>query len=765
MIRIINCYFFLLSITMTLFSGENNWTLLGPWGGDVREIVIHPTNPNILYVSCFSNGLFKSTNRGITWERKWDEVMNVGGYDIELHPNNPEIIYFGTYYGIFKSYNGGDSWQKTLTRNMALDVEINPFKPSVLIAAAQRLFQSTDEGNNWNIYGFQNVSVHSVEYNYGYPNVFYVGTNFIAWYKNQSIINGICKTTDGGKTWMPVKDNMQDLVFPKDIQIDATNPNKVYVVGVNQRFYKDDDRFEPFHTIFCSKDGGDTYTCINNGLEVNRVLKILIDPGDTNILYVCTKEKGLCKSTNGGETWTQKNKGLSEIYSRVIACDGQNNILYLGTSNGGLYRSENEAESWEDFSQGIYGSEVSSLALNLQNTKTMYITGTWHPRKSVDGGKNWRRIGINYLDGVHTSQIVIDPVDTNVVYAAVNFSSADLPHGIWRSNDGGATWVEKNNGLPDSLLINWQMLTIPNDSSTILALATFKGFFISYDGAETWEERNKGISTVNPWDKDINTIAIDGKDPNTLYACATQVYKSTNQGKKWQVIRSYAPSGSRWYYEVFVNPHDTQELYVGMGGDIYKSKNGGKTWELYMNNIYMISISPKDANLMLAVRSSEIKSGMMMSWDKGKTWQSMDTGWHRPIVYFLKYDVCNPHKVYAGTVQSGLWSWTIEPTQVTEYIPDKKNSKYNLRQNYPNPFNENTIIEYQVPNNETVNIEIYNLLSQRIVTLVDEKQTAGFHKTSWHGKDESGINVASGVYLYYLNSGNFFGGKKMILLR
>ena len=537
--RMTNCFILLVTITTSLFGGENCWSLLGLYGGNVREIVIDPSNHDIIYVSCFSSGLFKSIDRGKTWHRKWDDVMNVGGYDIELDPANPEIIYYGTYDGIFKSYNGGDSWQKVLTRNMALDIEINPFKSAVLIAGAQRLYQSVDDGNNWNIIGFQNVDVHSVEYNYGYPNVFYVGTNFVAWYKKQSIINGICKTTDGGKTWMPVRDNMQDLIFPKDIQVDLKDPNRVYVVGVNQRFYNDDSRFEPFHSIFRSLDGGDSYTCINNALEVNRVLKIFIDPRDGNILYVCTKEKGLCKTTDGGKTWQMKNKGLFETYTNVIALDDKNGILYLGTSDGGLYKSENDGESWQDFSHGIYGKGITSLAQNYQNANTIYAAGSWYPQKSIDGGKSWRRIGLNYLAGAHAGQIVIDPADTNIVYAAVNFSSGDLPHGIWRSLDGGVNWMEKNNGLPDSLMHIWQMKIIPNDTSTILALATIKGFFISYDSAEHWEIRNNGIRNELPYDRDINTIAIDPNNPNIIYACATQLYKTYDQGKKWQVIRNF----------------------------------------------------------------------------------------------------------------------------------------------------------------------------------------------------------------------------------
>ena len=107
MLKKIILLFSILFLINSLPAGENCWTSLGPSSFNVRDIVIDPKNPNIIYVACFNSGLYKSRNRGKTWVRKWDNVMNCGGYDIELDPNNSNIIYFGTYEGIFKSIDGG----------------------------------------------------------------------------------------------------------------------------------------------------------------------------------------------------------------------------------------------------------------------------------------------------------------------------------------------------------------------------------------------------------------------------------------------------------------------------------------------------------------------------------------------------------------------------------------------------------------------------------------------------------------------------------
>jgi hypothetical protein len=85
---------------------------------------------------------------------------------------------------------------------------------------------------------------------------------------------------------------------------------------------------------------------------------------------------------------------------------------------------------------------------------------------------------------------------------------------------------------------------------------------------------------------------------------------------------------------------------------------------------------------------------------------------------------------------------------------------YELRQNYPNPFNPVTTIEYSIATPGRVQVEIFNLLGQRVKTLVDQNQTAGSHKVKFDGAD-----LSSGVYFYSIKSGDFFKTKKMILLK
>jgi flagellar hook assembly protein FlgD len=91
--------------------------------------------------------------------------------------------------------------------------------------------------------------------------------------------------------------------------------------------------------------------------------------------------------------------------------------------------------------------------------------------------------------------------------------------------------------------------------------------------------------------------------------------------------------------------------------------------------------------------------------------------------------------------------------------------RFSLSQNYPNPFNPETEISYALPNACHVELLVYNLLGQKVRTLLDEHQAAGHKTIHWDGTDEKGSKVASGIYFYKIQAGEFTGARKMILMK
>ncbi|MCP4569833.1 MAG: T9SS type A sorting domain-containing protein [FCB group bacterium] len=156
---------------------------------------------------------------------------------------------------------------------------------------------------------------------------------------------------------------------------------------------------------------------------------------------------------------------------------------------------------------------------------------------------------------------------------------------------------------------------------------------------------------------------------------------------------------------------------------------------------------------------------------------SSENGVLKVLVYSLEKDI----KIPAGTESifavpiDGEGSIRLIETQLSDYYGNVLEAKietqpilpvdYSLHQNYPNPFNAATTIFYELPMTTKVKFEIFNVLGQKVVTLIDAEETAGIHSAVWDGTDESGVTVASGVYLYRLTTSEFTSEKKMVLMK
>ena len=139
-------------------------------------------------------------------------------------------------------------------------------------------------------------------------------------------------------------------------------------------------------------------------------------------------------------------------------------------------------------------------------------------------------------------------------------------------------------------------------------------------------------------------------------------------------------------------------------------------------------------------------------------------------------DVLVCHELYwrTGTYANhnnkytGIVSFAFNPYRAKENTQDNIETlplRYALEQNYPNPFNPYTTIKYEIPHDGRVNIDVFNILGQKVTTLVDENKIAGHHTILWNGLNSAGRAVASGVYFYRLKSRDYSDIKKMTMLK
>lgn len=118
-----------------------------------------------------------------------------------------------------------------------------------------------------------------------------------------------------------------------------------------------------------------------------------------------------------------------------------------------------------------------------------------------------------------------------------------------------------------------------------------------------------------------------------------------------------------------------------------------------------------------------------------------------------------------GLLSSRIYFY--ELSGLSTHAPDRPSSvdRFTLEQNYPNPFNPTTVISYQLSETSDVEVTIYNQLGQEVRTLIKERKTAGAYQIEWDGRDHTGKQAASGVYLYHLKAGSYVETRKLVLLR
>jgi hypothetical protein len=181
-------------------------------------------------------------------------------------------------------------------------------------------------------------------------------------------------------------------------------------------------------------------------------------------------------------------------------------VIYAGTaSNEGLFKSTDAGESWSAIGSAVLsGRNIRSVIVDPNDSETVYAGTDGGVFKSTDGGDIWSPAG---LSSSRISTLSVDPQDSQTVYAATN------GQGVFKSTDGGATWLAINAGLTNLVTSLSRGLWIDPRDSQVLYAGTRGGVFQSSNGGASWAPINDGLGDLN-----ILALAMDPQDPDTLYA-------------------------------------------------------------------------------------------------------------------------------------------------------------------------------------------------------------------------------------------------------
>ena len=372
------------------------------------------------------------------------------------------------------------------------------------------------------------------------------------------------------------------------------------------------------------------------------------------------------------------------------AVDPQNPGTIYASAGGRLYRTTDAAGHWNDL--GV--PSLTILAVDPRNSTTLYGANNNTLYKSTDGGLTWSKPGPG-LPGTCvplSTSFAIDPGNTSTLYAGCPGTNSNGGGGLFKSTDGGATWNAASSGLPAIKPSQYEPWP-PNVSVTALAIDPVHGrhpgeaaqrqtltqtltrlgtlyaviladvshsggLFQSTDGAASWHAVNSGLSN-SMW---INSMALDPRNPNTLYVAGTAgVFRSTDGAASWTRAGNLSN-----VLNLAIDPLDSGSVYaLNINGGILKSTDGGGSWSV-------VSVSPQgtasDGFRWLVVAPGEGgpstvyagggARGVFKSLDGGSTWALATSGLFATSIDSLAIDPQNPHTVFAGVEVAGLYKST-----------------------------------------------------------------------------------------------------------
>ncbi|WP_340075072.1 VPS10 domain-containing protein [Leptobacterium sp. I13] len=385
-----------------------------------------------------------------------------------------------------------------------------------------------------------------------------------------------------------------------------------------------------------------------------------------------------------------RNIGPAGMSGRVTAIDvveSNTDIMYVGTASGGLWKSTSGGVKWEPVFEKEATGSIGAVAIQQSNPSVIWVgTGEGNPRnslnggygiyKSLDGGKNWKLMGLEKTRHIH--RVIIDPTDPNTVYVgAIGSPWGEHPErGVYKTTDGGETWqkilfVNNKTGTAD-------LVMDPTNPNKIIAAMWehkrdpwfFKsggegsGLYITFDGGKTWKKRTDEDGLPKGELGRIG-IAISANKPNIVYALIeakkNALYKSEDGGFKWKKINDKNDIGNRpfYYSEIYVDPQNENRVY-SIYTYVNVSEDGGKNFKQLMpaygvdNGVHPDHhawwIHPKDGSFMIDGNDG----GMNITHDGGETWRFIG---NLPVAqfYHISYDNEFPYNVYGGMQDNGSW--------------------------------------------------------------------------------------------------------------
>ncbi|OWY19512.1 glycosyl hydrolase [Sphingobacteriales bacterium UPWRP_1] len=534
--------------------------------GSIARIAIDPRNPQRLFAAAmgklFANnperGLYRSTDSGKSWEKVLYLSEATGCADVAINPQNPKIVYAamwervrkphlrkygGNTCGIYRSSDGGTTWQK-LTGGLPqndlgrIGIAISAANPLVLYAV-----YANETGN----------------------------------------LKGLYRTNNGGNSWNSI--NARPLYNQYDdygwwfgnLRVHPNYPDYLYFLGLDLCF---------------SSDGGKNWRNLSAPTVHMDQHALFIHPLYPRLM-VLGNDGGVYLSNNAGISW-QSLAGPPVI--QFYTCESnskQQTYLYGGTQDNGFLKSSNNlSNDWEILIDGD-GMELLSDPANPKMLYAAYQYGNL--MRSFDGGLTFLDAtnGIEENDRkIWRTPFVIDPLQSNVLYYGANY--------LYKSTDHAVQWYpvspdlsNGNNTGNNNFAAISAIAVAPSNNDMIYAGTDDGNLWVAYNNCTDWIDITAGLP--EQW---VSSIAVNPKDENTVFVAFSGyrqadfrplLYKTNNAGITWKPAANNLPEAP--VNKILYNPSDTGTVYIGTDTGVFYTLNSGKNWQILGANLPAVPVT------------------------------------------------------------------------------------------------------------------------------------------------------------------------------
>jgi photosystem II stability/assembly factor-like uncharacterized protein len=591
-----------LSLALAAAAAAAGWRSEGPDLGAVHDLAVDPAHPDTVYAATHNGGVWRSDDFGKTWSLPGTDMTGWTVLWVEADPGTPGTVWCGIDApgdpALFRSRDRGATWERVtdqvakgqLTDMHPTGVRI-AFAPSspkeIWVPSTNLHYRSRDGGKTWSDFRVPDQDAYAIAVDPTDPRVVYAG--------GRGSSHHLSRSDDGGKTWKPIGAGLPE----QSIKVVLVDPQRSAHLVIASGF----------SDLFASTDRGETFTPLPTPAGgTSELTRLVFAPDDSRVLWAATA-KGLFVSRDAGSSWSRSEEGTGRYVVESVAYDPRDPRRMLAASGGGgVFASADGGASWQPSSRGLAAAWVDELwaapgtaAIFAQTSVGLYrldAQGAWSelvspfadedeaakldgmtfdPRApgavwAFDGGHAWRAADGRWFQELKQKEpslkqmmkgdlasaqfrsLALDAGDSKILYAG-SWSNDGPGQAVFKSTDAGKSFRASGTGLPAGEITTLVAVA----PGVVLAVAEKKQLFRSRDGGTSWSAAGSGLPAV-----ELRQIGCDPADPQRLFVATEQgLFRSTDEGASFAAVAG-ALAGE-----------DVEAVVVAPGGRVFAASFHG----------------------------------------------------------------------------------------------------------------------------------------------------------------------------------------------